>query len=345
MAEESGASYESGAKPAHTGKDGGTPPPTTPDSLHTEIGEGDISKVTVKEIQRGILLPDWDAVESVLNMYGSGRVTAGVGAELATLSDVGEHGLEAFDIYREFKTLQGPTGTFIDGFMDDARSQTDERGIWRRHFDYDGVGTFQKTNLTIEKAPEGSGAEYVLGIYSGRAGDEPEQEIAEILGIERPIVNTEIQVEFTPDGDHFSIDMDRVAARLSPLFGEDGSVSGGAIADHFMSYDRHGSVMTNDYDVGEVDGFGVYSNFRNVHYRSQSNVWEQDGATLSGPLSLRDYRVPERGYKPASLVFRVADASGDWHKGTVQRVFNQEGKDRMRQVTQQVADTFQPKAA
>ena len=363
-------------------KGGESTSPVTPD-IAADFKEGEINGVSISEVQRGIPLPNWESVQAVLNMYGSGRIESSLSTRLNMLQAYTEsYGEDVLPILGAFAKSQGPTGAFIDSMMAEAKARFDEvaehnkkrlqlredvflkkraradlteeelniyysdelKERWSKHYDYDGVGVFHKTSVEINKAPEGEPAAYVLEIWAAYVGDEPEKDLAQALGVERPTLSKAVTVEFNPQGDQFKIDMDAVAGRLATVFNnQQNNISGRVFADHFMSRDRYGHPVTEGYVLGELDGFKVALNFGRVgdhiDYRAdrQKELWQREGNTLSGGLA-DDYK-DESKYVAPSLVLSIVDAKKERYD-TIP-VISPERKATMQAVAQRLVDAFE----
>ena len=327
----------------------GQQPDTTPKSHEktaVALPESKIQGVEITEIQRGIPLPNWESVKAALYLYGSGRVAESLDTRLhniqAYAQSYGPDGLLFFDSIAP----SGPVKPFIDGMLTEAQERIGERGKWSRHYDYDGVGVFHKTSVSVDKAPDGEPAEYVLGIHAAYVGDKPEKALAESLGVERTTLSKGVIVEYTPTADNtFGINLDDIAERVIKVFGNgrrDARLTGKALADYFMSRDRYGHPVEKAYPVGEMDGFKVSLRFGRVgdhiDYGTDRSkeLWKRAGNTLHGGLK-QDFDDRTK-YEDPTLVFSIVDARKQDYDDV--QVIDRVRKSRMQDVAQKVADEF-----
>ncbi|HLW02707.1 MAG TPA: hypothetical protein VKT82_28895 [Ktedonobacterales bacterium] len=312
-----------------------------------------VTGVRSSEFLSGIPLPNWDSVRATLYLYASGKIEESKGTRAFNLKAYSDaYGVD--EGMRRF-SRNAPAefgGEFVDVMLSEAHPRIEERGQWRRSYDYDGYGVFHKTSIEIEKLPQGEPAEYALGISAAYVGEKPEIALAEALGVERATRRKNVTIEYAPQNDQFRIDMDDVASRLGTVpatTGKDrrGRITGKAIADHFMSRDRYGHPISEAFVLGERDGFRISLRFGRVgeHIDSQvdrkKELWQRSGNMLQGGLA-KEYSDKTKSVPP-SLVVSVVDARSKSYQNFP--VVSPEKLATMQAISERIAAVFQPKAA
>lgn len=252
--------------------------------------------VTVDRQEWGIPLHGWESVAGALNVFASGQPPSSRATETHQMKAVAQSGgaLEAGFYSVMAHHIVGNPVSFVSRMLDRAKPVVQENGAWERSYDYDGVGSFFKTNVEIERI--GSTEDYILHLYAAYVGDKVEVGLAETLGVERGLLYQCATVEYEPEDDQFRIDFGQVAERLKPVAAnlqteyKPEELTGEIVADQLMKieeYDR-----TKPFVLGTKDGIEITVGLGRVGRRFDygrstklaSSRWEQQGSVILGPL-------------------------------------------------------------
>src|SRR5687768_12835637 len=115
----------------------------TPDRQNPTFKEGDIVSVSTHEWIRGIHFRDRSRLQEALLLYGSGEIISSVPADVNAE-------------YPPRRNRHPMPARVIRYMLDEADSRIQNGYPYTKRFDYDTVGPFHKTGLTIYPAPKGS---------------------------------------------------------------------------------------------------------------------------------------------------------------------------------------------
>ncbi len=335
----------------------------------TNSPELKITGVKTSEYRSGIPLQGWENVESALKLFESGAARKSNG--------VLQHEVKAYgDAYGELGTalfLLGNSqgrGSFVDKLLKEAKPSVQNRGQWKRHYDYDGPGRFHKTSVEIEALPNLEDG-YLLGLNAAYVGKEVEDGLAETLGIEQGLQWKSVNIELKPVGTYFRIDFDAVAERLQPLYTEldpaptsehrgfrqrlvevvrgkqpteKPALTGEAIVRTLLATDEYTSG-SNPFVLGIKDGVEVSLNLGRVGDRfnwrngnKSEELWKAEGAVLSGPLA--ESYSDKGGLETPSLTVSIKPYSEDRYDRSP--AIDPEMKATMNGLAEKAVAVFQP---
>ena len=182
---------------------------TTPESFSEE---SKITHVETVDYRRGIILGNMEELENALRIYngdvvpGSRATTDKLGRIIA--QDHGPLGLGLFALGDD--ELRGKQD-FVGNILSEARPALEERGRFRKRFDYALGSNFVKTAVEVEKV----GDKYVLKLDAAYVGSEPEENLAAILAKPRALVRSSANGRLSVvDGWWFNVNLEDVLAGL-----------------------------------------------------------------------------------------------------------------------------------
>lgn len=205
-------------------------------------------------------------------------------------------------------------------------------------------------SIEIEIPPGGlKGVRYIFS----PSNEDASNRLAKELKTDRVKLNNTVKLEFKPTDEHsdqFEIDMDSIAGRLTPVFGNkrrrSKRISGQAIADHFMSRTKTGFPVTEPFVVGEIDDLKVELSFGRVGNNTTNGdgqrrkLWTREGNVLSGKLA--SSYIDDTTFIPPSLELSVVDKRSRGFKEFP--VIDPARKAKMQEIAKSIEDAFAPEA-
>lgn len=165
-----------------------------------------ILSVECTEHEGGIPLPDLESVKGALQAFSEGR-TAGSNATRNELVKAGG-GMAAIMM----EMVQPSAGSFVGRLCEEMEQSLAQRDSFRRGFDYDGVGSFFKSDVEVKRLEDGT---FLLTLSAAYVGNEVEKGLAEYLDIQRGLWWTKLIVTLDAiEGDNFKIDFDPINEKL-----------------------------------------------------------------------------------------------------------------------------------
>ncbi len=133
-----------------------------------------IVEVSTSEYRKGIILDSPEEVSQALLVYGGSSDRSARATQNNLMDAAFESGVQGFLIRAEVRNIG-----FVESLAEEALSELQTNGKFRRNFEYDAAGTnFFKTGVRGWQ----EGDKYVLELNAAYAGSEPEKELAETLG-------------------------------------------------------------------------------------------------------------------------------------------------------------------
>jgi len=156
----------------------------------------------------GILLPDLESVKGTLQAFSEGKTkeSSATRRELAMSGDTGGM-IAAF-----LPLVQPSEGTFVGRLCTQMEQQLSYSDRFYRDFDYDGVGSFMKTSVTVRRLENGS---FLLELNAAYVGNKVEEGLAEYLEAHRGLWWTKVELTLDANqGDRFVIDFASINDKL-----------------------------------------------------------------------------------------------------------------------------------
>jgi hypothetical protein len=267
-----------------------------------------ILSVSCTEREGGIPLPDLESVKGALQAFSEGRTQGSDATRNQLVKDGG--GMAA-----AMMTLVQPSpGTFVDRLcqqMEQSLSQSDQ---FYRDFDYDGVGSFFKSNVKVKRLSDGT---YLLELSAAYVGNEVEKGLAEYLGIQRGLWWTKLTITLDAiEGDNFKIDFDPINDKLggTVLWTHSGKDIAKLIAagktEDYSSRIMDGGIVTlmggelrDTVDPSSVDGqLTVTMAIDDMSVgRYYEQAFEADGSVVIGPRETRWSQPGEEKYPSVGI--------------------------------------------
>ncbi|MDP2642207.1 MAG: hypothetical protein Q8P21_02865 [bacterium] len=279
-----------------------------------------ITSVIGSESCRGIPLKGWDSVKAALQAYSEGKAQGARATTNHQLDAVGQgpHGGMAVALTLFAGVLAGRPDEFVERMLKQAEPAVRKNGHWGAHYDYDAMGTnFFKTSVDIDLRDKENDI-YVLKINAAYVGDEPEQGLADFLGVPRTLLSKSVVITTEPLNEmQFAIDFSELYIRAGFLLCLD-SEAGHKIAAQMMTGDRYSSppsfVLKDDGDVRVTVSLGrVQSRYRHDGNGSSLDTWKTDGSILIGFL---DHSYEDRSKKePPTFVITVSKKQNEEERG------------------------------
>jgi hypothetical protein len=248
-----------------------------------------IISVVCSENCRGIPLMGWDSVKAALHAYSEGKARgarATTNQQLEAVEQSHDRMAVALSIFAG--VLTGNPDAFLERMLQEAETEIRRNGYWNRSYDYDGQGNFFKTRVDIKLCDKQEDI-YVLNVYAAYIGDEPENGLAEYLGIPRALLSKSVVITAEPlDASQFVFDFSAVYDGIGGLLGLDANV-GRQITKHIMSGDQFdspkGFLLMKDDGVRVTLSLGrVKRRFVQDEDRKIRDTWRRDGPFLIGLL-------------------------------------------------------------
>lgn len=165
-----------------------------------------ITSAITSERQGGIPLPTLQAVKDALSAYSMGYTKDSNATKQQLVADGG--GM----IAAMLPLVQQSPSSFVRQLCEHVEEAIDARGRYFRHFDYDGVGTFFKTSVEVERLEDAS---FLLRLSAAYVGNKVEEGIAGFLGVQRGLWRTTVDLTLDArEGERFAVDFDQIATRL-----------------------------------------------------------------------------------------------------------------------------------
>ena len=287
-----------------------------------ETPELNVLGVEINEYRAGIPLAGWDSVESALNTFASGASRGSCATEDHNFKAYSEMGpLSGILFLRGNNKVSG--SSFVDEMLEEAKTGIQNRGKWRRSYDYDGQGVFHKTSVEITALKEPKDA-YLLSLNAAYVGKEVEDGLAAHLGVEQGLQRKSAKIQIEPNGELVQIDFDQALSKLkeiklekttmvhdgiksllnlvrmtdgihalfaeaSPEQKEDRGLTGQDVVNYFMATDKYGSepdplVLGSKGEVELALSLGVGRRFTYDHGQRSASQWEGKGSVLTAPV-------------------------------------------------------------
>lgn len=266
-----------------------------------------IMSVIGSESCRGIPLKGWDSVKAALQAYSEGKAQGARATTNHQLDAVGQgpHGGMAVALTLYAGALTGHPDEFVEHMLKQAEPAIKKTGHWGAHYDYDAMGTnFFKTSVDIDLRDKENDI-YVLKINAAYVGDEPEQGLADFLGVPRTLLSKSIVITTEPLNEtQFAIDFSELYIRAGFLLCLDSEV-GQKIVAQMMTGDRFSSppvfVLMDDGDIRVTVSLGhVERRFHQDDGYTQ-DTWKTDGSILMGLLA-NSYKKPAQKEQPTFII-------------------------------------------
>jgi len=236
-----------------------------------------------EEYGSGIPIKGLNTVKSVLEIFYSGR-TKNSGATLGRLTRDGG-GIEAI-FMRMMADTRDVKDRFLEAMFSEMESGLKARGIYSRSYDYDGVGPFFKTTVTVTEIDKKVEL-YLLQMHAAYVGNEVEKRLAEALNIERGLQWLRVGIEVKPVKGKFEIDFNDVMERVIKINGI-ARISGEKAAKTFFVEDHFGNYCNLTLmNAGKfIVDLCLEDVAQKVDYsgRQKKLTWSAKGSVLSGPL-------------------------------------------------------------
>lgn len=270
-----------------------------------------ILSVSCTEHEGGIPLPDLESVKSALQAFSEGR-TKGSGATHNQLAKDGG-GMASV-----LMTLVQPSpGSFVGRLCEEMERTLSQSDSFHRSFDYDGVGSFFKSNVRVKRLSDGT---YMLELSAAYVSNEVEKGLAEYLGVQRGLWWTKFSITLDAiEGDNFKIDFDPINDKLrgTVLWTHSGKGIAMLIAvgksEDYSSRIMDGGVVTlmggelrDTVDPSSIDDqLTVTMAIDNMSVgRYYEQAFEADGSVVIGPRETRWSKPGEERYP--SVVITVS---------------------------------------
>lgn len=261
-------------------------------------------------------------MENAINTFASGASRGSRATENHAFQAYSEMGpLEGFLFLQANNRVSG--SSFVGEMLKEAKADIQNRGKWRRSYDYDGQGVFHKTSVEIIALNEQKD-KFIVGLNAAYVGKEVEDGLAAHLGVEQGLQRKSANIQIAPDGDQVHINFDKVLAKLKgieleratvalsrtesllnlvkmadgihALFEESrsqhksDSLTGQAVVDYFMTTDKYGSepdplVLGSKGEVELTLSLGVGRRFVYDHGQRSDSQWIGKGSVLSAPVA------------------------------------------------------------
>lgn len=313
-----------------------------------------IIRVSTEQYFRYIPLLGWASVEAALKTYTNGFLRGSRYTSEQTEQEIRQHyGSMAEALFIVTPLLVDRERSIADEILPEAENVLKERDQWRRHFDYDGMGTpFFKTSVEI-KVIDRELEIYGLSFNAAYVGDEPEADLADYLKIPRALMKSSVIIQTEPvDDDHFSFNFEQVIRKLDHVLGTN-EISGNTIAQAMMKFDQGHGIMESKpgFLIRQEEDFQIYLSPGRVEdrflwhdpwgpERRQLDTWSIAGAVLTGFL---DESYNDRTKKePPSLVISLSDHFVDPGGFKENRpIWQPEKKERVIALTDQIAQALE----
>jgi|GEM_PF-5345172 len=170
-------------------------------------------KATAKTSKSGFLFNNFDEVKVAMHVYLNGGTSA-------TEANLLQHG-GPLGFGLRFMAQNGSQNSFLENMYSRLSRGLTSRGRGSVDYDYDGVGPFHKTGVTIVKAANGEANDVlqesiVLTMNAAYVGNGCEQGLSDALKQARGISSEEVTIQFEADNeDYATIDCDYLAEKLT----------------------------------------------------------------------------------------------------------------------------------
>lgn len=304
-----------------------------------------ITEVTTEQRYRYLPLKGWDSVAAALKVFAKGVTKGSRETEKHQLQAIGDaHGGFALAFYGlAAPHLHGNTSRFVERMLAEAQKTLQNYYRWSRSYDYDGVGSFFKTDVVIEVI-DWEAEIYALGIWAAYVGDEPEIGLAEHLEIPRALMSSQVIVHVEPaDEEHFAFDFEQLVRKLDDVLNTRWA-KGTEIAELMMLGDRlrkhpDFTLYSDDdviitLDVGRVENRFVYDEPGKAR-----DTWAIEGSVLTGLL---DESYEDRTKKETpTMVISIVSAQSEKYR--TKPIYHPDKKQAVLNLTERIADVLRPR--
>lgn len=249
-----------------------------------------ITNVKVVECRSDIPVKGWDGLTELLNRYARGDFRGSNGTTAKAARDIGEsYGGFAASMFLYTGATYGNGHELVKNLIDNAKEALQTRNSYKKSYDYDASGTsFFKTSVEIywlDKEAE----LFAVHFNAAYVGDEPEEQLAEVLGVTRVLQSVAVNIQAEPISDkQFEFDFEPVRRALDKVL-DTSDITGCQIAEAMMAMEYHESNPV--FNFREVDGLGICLRPWGVDrmawdlvLREQVDTWQIKGSKLRGNL-------------------------------------------------------------
>ncbi len=257
-----------------------------------------IQEVQRSKTERYIPVQGWVSVIKALSAYSNGTPGSQATSERmwsdSSQSSTITPGMAIFALAH----MTVNPNQFVSEMLNEAHNALHPKGLdllrrrrdeWEKHFDYDGAGTvFFKTSVQLYVLDRETEM-YAVGLWAAYVGDQPEQKLAEYLGIPRTVLSEVIDLKVEPlDDERFEFDFETLLRSLDRVMPTH-DITGDQLVEHFMS----GTIYSDpdEYLLHRENGCVVTLDLGRVERRFMRpdkdlvDTWEAEDSVLRG---LRD---------------------------------------------------------